>query len=499
MLTFAPSRRKALALPVAVLLALGAVGLTAAPASAASDEPPVVVDETVIVDESVVEEVAVEEQPTPEAAPSEEIPVEEIPTEATPADETPIEEIPIENVPVEETPIENAPVEEIPVEEIPFTVLTPIADAPTLNRTVVFTGTGAEGATVTLTDGSGAPVPGTAPVVVTEGLWTLAVTYPDDAATAQTVTATQTAEGLEPTVQTVSFTLPAAGTEAPFAVLTPAPGEVQPARTVVFSGTGTEGSVITLLDANLQPIPGAQPVTVLGGAWLTVATFADDADVIQLVTVRQTNEDAAAEDLVVTVELPSVPPLAAPVITSPAAGEVVTGDRVTFRGTGQPGAFIGLLVVPTALAQDLLDELAAAGDDAAADEAEVMALAAAPAAAPEPANPADPIPVAADGTWSVTLALPAENYTAIAIQALNAEGTVGLSAPSAPVAFSLQPAPVAVPAGTGTTGTPAASGPSRTLAATGGEDISGLAGIGILALIAGAAAIVVGNRRRVTT
>ncbi|WP_191089406.1 LPXTG cell wall anchor domain-containing protein [Microbacterium radiodurans] len=240
-------------------------------------------------------------------------------------------------------------------------------------------------------------------------------------------------------------------------------------------------------------------MTVLGGAWLTVATFADDADVIQFVTVRQTDEDATAEDLVVTVELPSVPPLAAPVITSPAAGEVVTGDRVTFRGTGQPGAFIGLLVVPTSLAQDLLDELAASADDSPVGEAEVMALAAAPAAAPEPANPADPIPVAADGTWSVTLALPAENYTAIAIQALNAEGTVGLSAPSAPVAFSLQPAPVAVPAGTGTTGTPAASGPSRTLAATGGEDISGLAGIGILALIAGAAAIVVGNRRRVTT
>lgn len=497
-------RRKAVAFPVALVVAFGAAGFAAAPAYAATADP--AAESTPI--EVTIETDAAEEGSSDDVVPEEVVPDEvasdeAVPDEAAPEDTVSDEVVPGESVPEEELPggvtdpvAEDAPAPgdgEQPApdaEVLPFAVLSPEPDAATLTRTVLFAGTGADGAIVTFTDDEGTPLSGTVPITVTDGAWTTTVTFPDDADAAQSVVIVLAAEGAEPESRTVSFTLPEPGAEVPFEIVTPMPGETLPTRTVVFSGTGDEGAVVTVLGADGQPLPGTQPATVVAGMWLVPATYADDAPVSQTATVALSVAGETPRTLDVSFELPATPALPAPVITSPAAGEIVTGDRVTFRGTGQPGAFVGLLVVPTALAQD-----AALGGDPA--DGEMSLLAAEPAAPPAPANPADPIPVAADGTWSVTVALAPEDYTVVAVQASDAAGTTGLSDPSAPVAFSLRAAPAVVPvlAGSGTTPNANANANGERLAATGGDDITGLFGISILVMLAGAATVVVTRRR----
>jgi hypothetical protein len=73
-----------------------------------------------------------------------------------------------------------------------------------------------------VTDAEGAAAPGTTPVPVVEGAWSVTATYPDDAPVEQTVTITQSIEGLDDESTTRSFTLPVA-VEAPveFAVTGP--------------------------------------------------------------------------------------------------------------------------------------------------------------------------------------------------------------------------------------------------------------------------------------
>lgn len=485
-------RRKAVAFPVTLIVAFGAAGFAAAPAYAAPAGP--AIDETtpveVIIEPDAADEAAadaaadqpaadeVAADPTVDAVPAPE--AEAAPAPGTDADaDADADAVP--PVPGEQ---------ELPAadgESIPFTVLSPAPGATTLTRTVLFAGTGTDGAIVTLTDDEGAPLPGTVPVTVAGGAWTTTATYADDAETAQSVVIVLTTEGGEPESQTVSFALPAPDAEVPFEIVTPMTGETLPTRTVVFSGTGAEGAVVTVLGTDGQPLPGTQPVTVVAGMWLVAATYADDAPVWQTATVTLSVAGEAPRTLEVWFDLPAVPALPAPVITSPAAGEVITGDRVTFRGTGQPGAFVGLFIVPTALVEE-----AALGGDTAEDE---MSLFAAAEPAPAPADPTDPIPVAADGTWSVTAALAPEDYTVVAFQAADATGTVGLSDPSAPLAFSLRAAPAVTPvpalAGSGSSST----SNSGRLAATGGEDITGLFGISILVMLAGAATVVATRRR----
>lgn len=485
-------RRRALALPVALVVALGAAGVVAAPAYADTTDPAASaavdpnLDSTADADTDT-DAAAADATAAADAAE----PVTPAAPDAAPGDVAvdPAPEVAPAPAPAPEVAPAPAPAPEAVDEAVaaPFTVLTPLPGSTSLNRTVLFTGLGTDGSTITLTDGAGAPLPVATPVTVTGGAWTATLVYADDAANAQTVVVTQTTAGAPNGTQTVTFALPDPGVVVPFEVLTPVPGETQPTRTVIFSGTGTEGSIITILGADGQPL--TPQIVVTAGIWLAPVTFTDDAPTAQTVTVTQTPEGQDAASLEISFVLPPAPALPAPVITSPTEGEIVTGTQVTFRGTGQPGAFIGLLVLPSSLVAAPAEptEPAVPG----ADDEPAIAAAAAPAAAPAPANPADPVPVGADGTWSVTLALTAEDYTVAAIQSSDPAGATGVSEPSAPVSFSLQaPVPAAVPA-------VAASGDGpRVLAATGGEDVTGLFGIGILVMLAGAAAVVTSSRRR---
>jgi hypothetical protein len=293
--------------------------------------------------------------------------------------------------------------------------------------------------------------------------------YADDASAAQTIKVGGLYGGSGIPQRTVNFTLPAV---APvFAVTSPTEGETLTSRTVVFSGTGTDGSTVNVLDADGDRIPGTEAAVVSDGTWTTTGTYPDDAAVAQTVYVNQVTGGAGRGEQTVNFTLPPTL-LPAPVITSPTNGQIVTGATVTFTGTGTPDTNVLLLVVPT----DLLNQPTAR--------------------AAAPADPTDPILVDAAGNWTVTLALAPEDYTAAAaLVELNEQGElVGIiSEPSADVAFTLVAAAAApvTPAGSVTPGTSANTGSSNKnqLASTGSAP-AGLIGIASLMALAGAATLI---------
>ncbi len=352
-----------------------------------------------------------------------------------------------------------------------FTVTSPVQGEVRDSRTVTFTGTGTNGSTVNVLGADGNRVPGTSAAVVSNGTWTTTGTYSDDAAVSQTVTANQTTGGAGRGSQTVSFSLPAVAPVGNFTVTSPEEGETVASRTVTFTGTGTNGSTVNVLDTDGNRLPGTAAAVVSNGTWSVTATYADDAAIDQTVSINQVTGGAGRGEGTVNFKLPASTLLPAPVITSPTEGQQVVGSQVTFEGTGIPGAYIGLVVVNTAAFE-------------AAQSSDSMSA----AAEPTPADPAADIIVGADGRWSVTLALVPENYTAIAIQSTVANPTDldQISAPSEPVSFSLVAAGAITPAGNNGTGS--------SLASTGVET-AGVIGFGALMLLGGAALVLARKRR----
>ncbi|MCS5497828.1 hypothetical protein NY547_11325 [Cnuibacter physcomitrellae] len=121
-----------------------------------------------------------------------------------------------------------------------------------------------------------------------------------------------------------------------FGVTSPTPGQVLDTRTVVFSGTGVDGAVVAVTEADGAAVPGTTPITVEDGAWTTTGTFPSSAGGPQTVTITQTNGSEVTTSTV-TFTLPDV---AAATPTNPAApgGSVGTGGTGGSGGTGGTGA-----------------------------------------------------------------------------------------------------------------------------------------------------------------
>jgi hypothetical protein len=383
-----------------------------------------------------------------------------------------------------------------------LTLETPVANTPTGSRDVVFSGTATQGSTVIV---SSAGVELGRANLGNGTTYSIPFTYADAAATAQTVTVTGIVggSGLEPVTR--DFTLPAVVTPPTTPVTLPAPVITAPTQDstltgteVTFEGTGTPGADIGLVVAPTDSVstladdPAARIVVDENGDWTVTAALqpGDYTAVAVQVLLDAAGQPVLDEDGLPVTSDDSTPVsftleaaavvLDAPVITSPTQGQVVVGDQVTFEGTGTPGSNVLLAVVPT----DQLDELEAAENGRAA--------------APAPADPADPIVVDAAGTWTVTLALTPNDYTAAAVSflldadglpVLDAAGQPIVSAPSADVAFSLVAAvtPAALPATpiAGTTG----------LAYTGSEGTEAAIGIGAAVLLLGSTLMVLARRR----
>lgn len=375
-----------------------------------------------------------------------------------------------------------------------FTITSPKNGDTVKSRTVTFTGTGFEGQPVNVLNAAGDRLIQAIPAA--DGSWSGTYTFADTDAVTQNLTANETNVGAAGASQAFSITLPAAAPAAPsFTVTSPKNGETVKSRTVQFTGTGTEGEPVNVLAEDgtrlFQTIPGAD------GTWSATYTFPDTVAVTQNLTANELNVGAAGAPIDFTITLPAVetapvPTLATPVITSPKTGAKLTGSNVTFTGTGTPGSNILLAVVPTA-------QVKAAEAQAAKAQAKVTAP-----KATTPADPQDPIVVGADGTWKVTLALKANDYTAEAASflldaqgqpVLDANGDPVVAGPSNDVEFVLTAA-VTTPAGT-RTATPVATATDAdgSLAFT-GSNTAPIAGFAALLVALGGVFTFFARRRR---
>jgi len=226
--------------------------------------------------------------------------------------------------------------------------------------------------------------------------------------------------------------------EAPRITGNTLPGElalgVPVTGTVTATGTAPISYAITAgalpsglsLDPSTGAISGAptQPGT---NTYSVTATNAGGA-------VTQAFTQTVSERIIVAPETPT--------ITTPADGASLTGEEVTFTGTGPAGANIALGVTPDS-ALEPTDGVSAQADD-----------------------PADPIIVDENGLWEVTLALTPDTYVAQAIAFTGEENPV-FSDPSAPVSSTLaaaavSPIPAPAPGSPAATPSPTAIVPAAT-------------------------------------
>lgn len=289
---------------------------------------------------------------------------------------------------------------------VTLVVTAPLAGATVTSRTFDVTGTGTDGGVVGVTDGTA--ILGTTTVgLVSPGVWSVTVTFPETAATAQTLTVAQLdpSDLADPAAGTVTLaiTLPAAvaaDPAGPIVVDVPVDGSTLTSRTVDFAGSAPVGSFVT---ASLLGQVVTSTTIAAGGAFAFTLPFPFALG--DTVTVTFAGTDAAGVALVpvdVSFDLPA--PVAAPVITAPVTGSTTTGTSVTFSGTGIVGDNIALVILP-------------------ADAATTTAL-----AALDPAAFTAPITVGAAGTWSVTYSLVLGSFTATA---LHTSAAVGDAAPEA--------------------------------------------------------------------
>jgi len=233
----------------------------------------------------------------------------------------------------------------LPAAVAAFAVTAPSEGQAETSRTVTFSGTGANGSTVNVLDTNGNRVPGTTAAVVSNGAWSTTGTYADSAAVAQTVNVNQVTGGSGNGDATVHFTLPAA--VAAFSVTAPTEGQAETSRTVTFTGTGTDGSTVNVLDTNGDRVPGTTAAVVSGGVWSTTGTYSADAPVAQTVDVNQVTGGAGRGNVTVHFTLPAVTSPAPPTDgdgtgTMTPAGSTMTPSAGAHTTGGAPSGVISL-------------------------------------------------------------------------------------------------------------------------------------------------------------
>ncbi len=120
----------------------------------------------------------------------------------------------------------------------------------------------------------------------------------------------------------------------------PTDGEVLASRTVTFSGAGTDGAVVNVLDPDGTRLEGTTAVVVAYGRWSITVTFPGAAATQQTVTVRQVTGGSGAGEETVSFLLPDPALLT---VATPSPGEELLARTVTFSGTGETGSTITIL------------------------------------------------------------------------------------------------------------------------------------------------------------
>ena len=221
-----------------------------------------------------------------------------------------------------------------------------------------FTGTGENGATVTLLDGS--TVLGTG--LVTNGGWSITATTALISG-ANSITATQvdvagnTSTASTPLVVTLDTVAlaPAAVTLVNDSGLSPT-DDITNVTLPTFTGTGEDGATVTLLDGSTVLGTGL----VVDGGWSITATTAllSGANSITVTQVDVAgNMSAASTPLVVTLDTVALAPAAVTLVNDSGLSptdDITNVTLPTFTGTGENGATVTLLDGSTVLGTGLV-------------------------------------------------------------------------------------------------------------------------------------------------
>lgn len=338
---------------------------------------------------------------------------------------------------------------------------------------ITFSGTSTVGAVITIRDASGERVPGQSDVTAFDGTWTTDLSFATYDGV-QTLTIEESVNNAVVNTIERTITVPA----PTFTITSPNNGDVFTTADITFTGTGTDGAIVTVNDSLGRPVNGENSVTVVNGVWSAELSFASFSGERSF-AVYETLGDKYLGAITRVITLPTSEPVFydAPVFTSPTQGQTVTPGFVYFTGTATRGTDVYMVAVPRELVEnptarssqtDLLLSAAAAG----ARAADVSAAAA------EPVYPLSAVRVDNSGNWNIMLSLGAGDYVAFAVLIdSTAERLVPVSPISDPVEFTVAAAPVVIDNGnaTGPTNSPA------TLAKTGVESPSLIGAAGLLA------------------
>jgi len=445
----------AVALPTAVVIALGGllIGVPAASAAPAAVVTPVVV--------------------SPDATvPADSVPVETVPLETVPDETVPVETVPVETAPVEDDssggatpspsaePAPSARPSAAAIAAPGFTVESPVDGQLLESAGVRVEASVPAGSTVVLSS----PSAGGVQVDVDDGVFSRAFDLPaastsvrhtislqvtgPDGADLGTIDREVVVTGL-PTSATPTISAPIEGSTVVGVDYDSGDFET---GAILLEGTGTPGASIDIDLAAIDPVVtwgygDREPVVSADGTWSRFVTMPYG---LWRVTVGQSTVDAdgfttalpsKTASVVVRVVRPAedvaVPADAAPVVTTPTQGSTVVGrpdagrgmggsQIFTISGTGTPGTAIGIYGFFTE-GRAPIDAYAAAarGELPGAGDFEPLVAG------------VDPVLVAADGTWTTTQSIRPGTYSFAAFTVSVDPSVPTMSEPSDAVTFTL--------------------------------------------------------------
>jgi hypothetical protein len=158
-----------------------------------------------------------------------------------------------------------------------------------------------------------------------DGTWTISYTIPGTDTDAHTYTINEQRANLSTAASgTVTARAEAATPVSTFSLTTPKDGSTVSSRTVTFTGTGTPGDLVNVLDADGNRA-APQVLVAANGTWTTTGTFSDSAAQVQDLSVNQIGGAQGQGNIEFTITLPAV-------AVVPGAGNPGTGNP----GTGTP-------------------------------------------------------------------------------------------------------------------------------------------------------------------
>lgn len=236
-------------------------------------------------------------------------------------------------------------------DQFPFDVTSPAPDEVIPVTTRTFTGQGIPGSTIavntTTSDAARASIPEAYTTVLGDGTWTLELDATRSLTPGEhtmTVVETPYWGSLAPMTSTRSFTVADdsdEGTQLPLAVTTPAPGStvIAPDNTVTFTGTGTIGADISLVNGIGRTIAFAEVGD--DGTWTTSGLLGHQYYQLDVVQIADGTRTATTTSLTVRATAGVEQPFS---IDTPAHGSTVVApdNTVTFTGRGTTGEGITL-------------------------------------------------------------------------------------------------------------------------------------------------------------